>query len=60
MSDGEVSYNSVVYDDGDGYDDPTGILPGTDDYPGPLNFQLFLNTEDKSKRSWLVSNLLKY
>lgn len=59
LSDGEVSYNSVVYDDGDGYDDPTGILPGTDDYPGPLNFQLFLNTEDKSKRSWLYSTVLK-
>ncbi|XKL66364.1 hypothetical protein PGB90_009784 [Kerria lacca] len=59
FSDCELNYNSVVYDDGEGYDDPTGILPGTEDYPGPLNFQLFLNTEDKSKRSWLYSTVLK-
>lgn len=48
---------SVVYEEGDRYDDPTGILPGTEDYAGPLNFQLFLNTEEKAKRSWLVSTL---
>ncbi|KAK7601446.1 hypothetical protein V9T40_008887 [Parthenolecanium corni] len=58
--DTEMGYlDSVVYEDGDRYDDPTGILPGTEDYAGPLNFQLFLNTEEKAKRSWLYSTTLK-
>ncbi|XP_065206694.1 cellular tumor antigen p53-like [Planococcus citri] len=59
FSDCDLTYTSVVYEDGDDYNHPTGILPGTDDHAGCLNFQLFLNNEDKSKKSWLYSSVLK-
>lgn len=59
-SDSDLGYCSIICEeDADRYEDPTGILPGTDDYAGPLNFQLFLNTEDKPKKSWLFSTVLK-
>lgn len=37
---------------------PTCTIPCRDDFPGPLNFEIFLDSTSAHRKSWIVSNFL--